>query len=215
MNNSVQTNDSISLSSVQPLRTLTQNDTTSLNNKSNIKSNIFYKMNELDPFSAGYYRQQASRNVLSAFPWDLRLPPCKYQISSFSELDAYMNKVPLLNEAYKLTYHPSLYNSEQSKLSYDIFQDFMAQYSDTGSLYIKHLQKFRLPKRITYSILYLIANLRGLAFLFTLYFAYADIYRTTNPKAVENQIVEDFLKEIENGFPYCTTECTYCIAKKY
>jgi hypothetical protein len=40
------------------------------------------------------------------FPWDLQLPPCERQISSFTELDECMNAVPVLSEAYKLTYYP-------------------------------------------------------------------------------------------------------------
>jgi hypothetical protein len=40
------------------------------------------------------------------FPWDLQLPPCERQISSFTELDECMNAVPVLRDAYKLTYYP-------------------------------------------------------------------------------------------------------------
>ena len=105
--------------------------------RSGVKPNLTRWMDE-DPFSSGFYRTQAHREAESnnrlngsvrfpfsgdnewvptspEFPWDLQLPPCQRRISSFTELDEYMNAVPALAEPYKLTYYP--WSSDRERLT--------------------------------------------------------------------------------------------------
>jgi hypothetical protein len=197
---------------------------------------------EVDPFCAGYHMAELlgkHANILDAipetsaisvsstlfvdnerrpevedFPWDLRLPPCQRRIFSFGDLEKYMDLVPILGEAYKMTYYP-----EDDRLTdrYRKLRDVMNECRKIGAIFfIANLKDLGLPEEfgglLDWSIG--ITNLRGLAFLTTLYFAYAVLYRKTDQDAKEEGIVESFLGLIENGFPGCPERCPHCQSAK-
>jgi hypothetical protein len=150
------------------------------------------------------------------FPWDLQLPPCQRRISSFTELEDCMNAVPVLNEAYKLTYYPWSREPERPSDPHRLLEAFMDEYNRVNIFYFGRLRELGLPRRLGWALDWTvgITNTRGITFLMTLYFAYADIYRRTDKRAMEDEIVEAFLRVIGHGFPACKERCSRCMVDK-
>jgi hypothetical protein len=91
----------------------------------------------------------------------------------------------------------------------------MDEYNQVNIFYFGRLKELGLPRRLSGALDWTvgITNTRGITFLMTLYFAYADIFRRTDKVAREDDIVEAFLGMIRDGSPICKERCSRCTTR--